>query len=92
MPRGAIVLEAPLVRAWREGWIAGAGLDVFAVEPLSPDYPLLGMDHVVLTAYLALYTVEADERLAKESMARLLEILEGRRPKNIVNAGALGLV
>jgi phosphoglycerate dehydrogenase-like enzyme len=49
------------------------------------------MDNVLLTSHLAWYTVEADERLAKECMARVIEVLEGRRPRNIKNAEALGL-
>ena len=89
--RGAIIDQPALLRALSEGWIAGAGLDVFPVEPLCADDPLLKMDNVLLTSHLAWYTVEADERLAKECMARLTEVLEGRRPRNITNAAALGL-
>ena len=90
--RGAIIRQPALLRALSEGWIAGAGLDVFPVEPLTADDPLLRMDNVLLTSHLAWYTVEADERLAKECMARVIEVLEGRRPRNIKNAEALGLV
>ncbi|MFQ5958427.1 MAG: 2-hydroxyacid dehydrogenase [Alphaproteobacteria bacterium] len=89
--RGAIIDEAALVRALEEGWIAGAGMDVFPQEPLPPDYPLLGMDNVILTSHLAWYTREADERLAKECVARLLELLEGKAPRNVKNAKALGM-
>ena len=89
--RGAIIDEESLVRALGEGWIAGAGLDVFPEEPLRPDHALLAMDNVILTSHLAWYTKEADARLAEECMARLLEILGGERPKNIKNAAALGL-
>ncbi|MFB3049952.1 MAG: 2-hydroxyacid dehydrogenase, partial [Acidimicrobiia bacterium] len=89
--RGAIIRQPALLRALSEGWIAGAGLDVFPVEPLTADDPLLRMDNVLLTSHLAWYTVEADERLAKECMARVIEVLEGRRPRNIMNAEALGV-
>jgi D-3-phosphoglycerate dehydrogenase len=89
--RGAIIDEASLVRALAEGWIAGAGIDVFPVEPLTPDYPLLALDNVILTSHLAWYTTEADRRLADECMDRVLEVLDGRRPRNVKNAGALGL-
>ena len=89
--RGAIIDEAALVRALGEGWIAGAGMDVFAIEPLPADNPLFGLDNVILTSHLAWYTVEADERLAAECMDRLGELLAGETPRNIVNAEALGL-
>ena len=89
--RGAIIDEAALVRALEEGWIAGAGMDVFPVEPLPADYPLLKMENVILTSHLAWYTIEADERLAAECMARVLELLDGKTPRNLKNAAALGL-
>ncbi len=89
--RGAIIDEAALVRALAGGWIAGAGMDVFAQEPLAPDYPLLKMDNVILTSHLAWYTKEADERLAKECVARVLELLRGETPRNVKNAKELGL-
>ena len=89
--RGAIIDEAALVRALRENWIAGAGMDVFPVEPLPANDPLFGLDNVILTSHLAWYTYEADERLAAECMARLDELLAGETPANLVNAEALGL-
>ncbi len=89
--RGAIIDEAALVRALEQGWIAGAGMDVFPVEPLPADYPLLKMDNVILTSHLAWYTTEADQRLAAECMARVLELLDGKTPRNLKNAEALGL-
>jgi len=50
--RGGIVNEEDLVWALQEGVIAGAGLDVFAVEPPKPDHPLLKMDNVVVTCHI----------------------------------------
>src|SRR3990170_3656626 len=49
--RGPIVQEAALVRALQEGWIGGAGLDVFEREPLPADSPLWGMEHVIITPH-----------------------------------------
>lgn len=51
--RGELVQESALVRALREGWIAGAGLDVFAREPLLPQSPLWSLPHVVMTPHVA---------------------------------------
>jgi D-3-phosphoglycerate dehydrogenase len=79
--RGALVDEAALLAALREGRIAGAGLDVFAHEPLGPDHalaPLYGMENVILTPHLTFFTAEAMARLEDETLARCNEILEGR--------------
>ncbi|MFW6055711.1 MAG: D-2-hydroxyacid dehydrogenase [Chloroflexota bacterium] len=51
--RGEIIDEPVLVRALQEGWIAGAGLDVYTDEPLSPDSPLRHMENVVFTPHVA---------------------------------------
>ncbi len=56
--RGPIVDEAALVSALREGWIAGAGLDVFDIEPLPADHPLRNMPNTVITPHLGYATVE----------------------------------
>jgi len=50
--RGPIIDEAAMLTALRENKIAGAGLDVFDVEPLPVDHPLRKMDNVVLTPHL----------------------------------------
>ena len=59
--RGPIVDEAALIAALRERKIAGAGLDVFDVEPLPPDHPLRKMDNVVITPHLG-YVSEQNYR------------------------------
>ncbi len=51
--RGELVQESALVRALREGWIAGAGLDVYAAEPLPPSSPLWRLPQVVMTPHIA---------------------------------------
>jgi D-3-phosphoglycerate dehydrogenase len=80
--RGAIVDETALIRALDEGWIAGAGLDVFSVEPLAlsghPLSSLFGRDNVILTPHLTFYTEQAMDRLERETLERCLEVLEGR--------------
>lgn len=51
--RGRIVQEAALIRALREGWIAGAALDVFEREPLPQDSPLYGFENVIITPHVS---------------------------------------
>lgn len=80
--RGAIVDEAALVRAIREGWISGAGLDVFSQEPLSktghPMSVLFDHPNVILSPHLTFYTEDAMQRLEDETLERCFEVLEGR--------------
>lgn len=79
--RGAIVEEAALIKALDEGTIAGAGLDVFSMEPLAleghPLSPLFGRDNVILTPHLTFYTEQAMERLETETLERCQELLAG---------------
>jgi len=67
--RGALIDEAALVRALREGWIAGAALDVTATEPLPPSHPLLSMDNVILSPHVAFFSetaiLQVKERVAQ---------------------------
>jgi D-3-phosphoglycerate dehydrogenase len=60
--RGAVVDTNALVKALREGWIAGAGLDVYEEEPLPPGHPLTTLDNVVLTPHIGASTHEAQAR------------------------------
>lgn len=69
MGRGPIVVEADLAKAMDEELIAGAALDVFEVEPIKEDNPLISMknkENLVLTPHIAWASVEARERLFEE--------------------------
>jgi len=81
--RGPVVDQAALVRALREKWIAGAGLDVYDPEPLPPDSPLLQMDNVVLSPHMASHTDEALLRMAMV-VTDVLAVIEGRAPESPV--------
>ncbi len=64
--RGGLVDDAALVTALDSGGLAGAALDVFAVEPLPADSPLRSSDRVLLTPHLAASTAEAQARVSLE--------------------------
>jgi D-3-phosphoglycerate dehydrogenase len=78
--RGPVVDQAALIRALQEGWIAGAGLDVYEPEPLPKDSPLLKMNNVVLSPHMAAHTDEALYRMAMV-VADVLAVIEGRKPE-----------
>lgn len=71
--RGELVDEDALVKALREGWIAGAGLDVFTEEPLPPNHPLLELNNVVLTPHIAGFTWEGQVINGPKIIAKQLE-------------------
>ena len=82
--RGALVDEAALLAALDSGHLAGAGLDVFAQEPLPPDAPILSRQQVVLTPHNADSTPEGLDFLNEGAVENAIAFLEGR-PQNVVN-------
>ncbi|HEY3194226.1 MAG TPA: 2-hydroxyacid dehydrogenase [Candidatus Dormibacteraeota bacterium] len=84
--RGAIVDEKALVDALRSGHLAGAGLDVFEIEPLPKDSPLRGLDNVVLSPHRAGATHESEARLIELVGDNLRRVLDRLPPVNVVNA------
>jgi D-3-phosphoglycerate dehydrogenase len=86
--RGALVEKDALVRALNSGHLAGAALDVYDVEPLPSDDPLLSCEQVVLTPHLADQTPEGIDLLNQGAVDNVIAFLE-RRPQNIVNPEAL---
>jgi D-3-phosphoglycerate dehydrogenase len=88
--RGGVLDEAALVRRLRERRIAGAGLDVFAHEPLEKDSPLKDLDNVILTPHTAALTRECVIRLAVEATQTTIHVLNGKKPsEGIVNPEVL---
>jgi len=83
--RGAIIDEKALIKALKEGWIAGAALDVFEEEPPKPDNPLLKMDNVLVTPHFASCTYEAYQREAFMAAEEVLRVLQGMKPNFVVN-------
>jgi D-3-phosphoglycerate dehydrogenase len=83
--RGGIHDETALEAALASGAIAGAGLDVWDVEPPAPDHPLLRFDNVIASPHTAGVTVEARATIARIAAEQMLDILDGKRPERILN-------
>ncbi|MBI2170894.1 MAG: D-2-hydroxyacid dehydrogenase [Chloroflexi bacterium] len=76
--RGEVVDEPALIQALKEGWIAGAGLDVFTTEPLEPESPLWDMPNVLMTSHRAGRTLRLEERQARMFEGNLDRFLAGQ--------------
>ncbi|MFQ6066034.1 MAG: C-terminal binding protein [bacterium] len=83
--RGAIVDEFALYRALKEGWIAGAALDVMEKEPPDLKNPLLKLDNVIITPHVSYYSEESYAELKTKAAQAVLDVLKGELPQAIVN-------
>jgi phosphoglycerate dehydrogenase-like enzyme len=83
--RGPIIDEAALVEALRSGKIAAAGLDVFAVEPVAADNPLLSLENVVVTPHVTWYTADTMRRYLEVAVDNCERLRDGRHLANLVN-------
>jgi glyoxylate reductase len=86
--RGPILDEAALIRALKDGKIAGAGLDVYEEEPkVSPE--LVEMPNVVLTPHLGSAVTSLREGMANVVVDNTLALIEGRKPTSCLNPQVL---
>jgi phosphoglycerate dehydrogenase-like enzyme len=83
--RGALVDESALTKALHEGWIAGAALDAFVVEPLAKDHPLRTAPNTLLTPHLASFGRETGERVSTTAAQAIVDFLHGQKPTFVVN-------
>lgn len=83
--RGALVDENALVEALQEGRIAGAGLDVFAQEPLPESSPLWDMPNVLITPHVSGNSPHYNERITALFCTNLLHYLNGEPLRNVVD-------
>jgi hypothetical protein len=83
--RGAIVDESALEEALQSRRLAAAGLDVFAVEPVTPDNPLLRLDNVVVTPHVVWYTQDTMRRYLAEAIDNCRRLRDGQDLVNVVN-------
>jgi len=87
--RGGIIDEKALADALAAGTIAGAGIDVFSVEPIVADNPLVKAPNIVLTPHLGASTVEAQENVAVEAAQLIADFLLKGQVANAVNMAAV---
>jgi glyoxylate reductase len=83
--RGGIVDEAALAAALREGRLAGAGLDVFAREPLDPASPLLALPNLVLTPHIGSASEATRAKMVTLAVRNLRAALAGERMPHCAN-------
>ena len=83
--RGPIVVEQDLMAALRSGHLAGAALDVFEHQPLAPDHPYLAEPRLLLTPHVAGLTQDSTAAMSIGTARRLLQLMAGERPDNLVN-------
>lgn len=82
--RGGLVVEADLAEALKSGKVAGAGFDVFEVEPAT-ESPLFGLDNVVCTPHLGASTTEAQENVALQVAEQMSDYLVKGAVSNAIN-------
>lgn len=87
--RGGIIDEAALAEALTAGTIAGAAIDVFAVEPTPADNPLRNAPNCIVTPHLGASTVEAQENVAIEAAQLIADFLLKGVVLNAVNMAAV---
>lgn len=83
--RGAIVNAEALARACREGWIAGAGIDVFEKEPPEQSFVLRGIPNIILTPHLAWYSEDAGWSIREKILEDIRRCVDGRPPRFPIN-------
>jgi D-3-phosphoglycerate dehydrogenase / 2-oxoglutarate reductase len=86
--RGAVVDTDALASAIGKSSIGGAGIDVYEQEPPSTDFPLIGLDNVILTPHLSWYSEDAEWSIRTKIMQDIRLFLEGLPPRFPVNDAA----
>ncbi|MCD6503464.1 MAG: hydroxyacid dehydrogenase [Euryarchaeota archaeon] len=87
--RGGIVDEKALAKAVEEGYLKGAGVDVFEEEPPKPDNPLLKVERIYVTPHIGASTVEAQDLAGEIIAEQIVKALRGEIPEFIVNKNVL---
>ena len=89
--RGGIVDEPALYDALVSGRLAGAGLDVFALEPPPSGHQLFSLPNVIMAPHVAGVTREAVDRMSEQTARNILSALDGEPlGQNVINQEVLG--
>jgi phosphoglycerate dehydrogenase-like enzyme len=88
--RGALIVEADLIRALEQGLIAGACLDVFETEPLPTDSPLWNIPNLFISPHCSYRSPNVRSRVIEEFSENLTRYLNGEPVKNTMRHAALG--
>ena len=83
--RGPLIDESALARALTEGWIAGAALDVFSVEPLPKESPLRSAPNILLAPHQASFARETGDRVCLAAAEAIVNLMQGKRAKWVVD-------
>ena len=83
--RGQVVDGKALYEALKSGRIAGAGLDVYEIEPARADNPLFGLDNIIVMPHTAAETYESYEKVSLVNAEAIIDTFSGRNPKNWLN-------
>lgn len=83
--RGSIINEISLIKALKNKWIAGAGLDVFEKEPLPNQHELLKLKNVILLPHIGSATVQTRNQMSEVAAINLHNILSKKKPLYLVN-------
>lgn len=89
MARGPIVDQRALRAALTDGTIAGAALDVLEEEPPTKDEPLLQLENAIVTPHTSSWSVESLAQLRHDTAQNVVDLLQGRWPRSVVNASAI---
>ena len=88
--RGPVVKENSLIKALKEGWIKGTGLDVFDQEPLSPESELYSLRNVIITPHMGGATPYLPDRVVESFCRNLTRFIRGKSLINVVHKSSLG--
>ena len=83
--RAPLVRTEALIRALKEKWIAGAGIDVYEKEPPDPDLELFQLENATLAPHLAWYSEEAGWSIREKIMEDFVRFMNGQPPRFLVN-------
>jgi D-3-phosphoglycerate dehydrogenase len=83
--RGPLVSQDAIVRALREGWIAGAALDVLETEPPADVDALRAIETLIVTPHVAFYSEESVQELQRKAAENVVSVLVGEVPRYPVN-------